>query len=159
MPEVQTRPSVIYFRFEKDFVENGIRCIPMIVRFKLDTVGIKLKLREWAKFSNRERKELATLDCDNAAEIHHYQNYLRQLVQKYTGETATDLSVDPNPSWAQIETVNEELQLHANSYGWNISTGEWQRLNELQRFALLKLCREGHENKNFPLAMREFNLA
>jgi len=43
--------QAIYFQFEKDFVEDGIRCIPMMVRFKLDACGIKLRLKEWSKFS------------------------------------------------------------------------------------------------------------
>lgn len=161
MPEVisiQPRSAVTYFRFEKDFVENGIRCIPMIVRFKLDAVGIKLKLREWAKFSAGERKRLATKSCQTAIEIYNYQTYLQQLVKTHTGNTATELSVDENPAWAMPDTVNEELQIHAGSYGWEITINQWQNLSDLQRFALLKLCREGHENKNFPFAMREFKL-
>ena len=161
MPEViSIKPEVriIYFRFEKDFIENGIRCIPMIVRFKLDAVGIKLKLREWAKFNAKERKQLATTPCNTAIEIYNYRTYLQQLVKTYTGSAASELIVDENPAWTIIDAVNEELQIHADLYGWKIEQKQWQSLSELQRFALLKLCREGHENKNFPLAMREFNL-
>jgi hypothetical protein len=36
-----------HFQFEADFVA-ALRCIPMYVRFKLDTVGLKLKLSHWA---------------------------------------------------------------------------------------------------------------
>jgi len=35
---------------------------------------------------------------------------------------------------------------------------QWRELSILQRFALIKLCRPGHENKNFPIAMKEFGL-
>ncbi|MBD0342498.1 MAG: nitrate reductase associated protein, partial [Microcoleus sp. Co-bin12] len=35
-----------FFEFEADFVE-ALRCIPMKVRLKLDTCGIKLKLQDW----------------------------------------------------------------------------------------------------------------
>ena len=40
--------GIEYFNFEEDFVEKNIRCIPMIVRFKMDKAGIKLKLAEWS---------------------------------------------------------------------------------------------------------------
>ncbi|WP_353849846.1 nitrate reductase associated protein, partial [Hydrotalea sp.] len=32
--------KIEYFQFEEDFVEENVRCIPMIVRFKMDAVGI-----------------------------------------------------------------------------------------------------------------------
>jgi len=55
--------GVEYFNFEEDFVEKNIRCIPMIVRFKMDRAGIKLKLDEWSKFSTAERIELGRKPC------------------------------------------------------------------------------------------------
>ena len=51
----------VYFNFEEDFVENNVRCIPMIVRFKLDACGIKLKLSEWSKMVIEERKKYLSL--------------------------------------------------------------------------------------------------
>ncbi|RYZ55838.1 MAG: hypothetical protein EOP49_01985 [Sphingobacteriales bacterium] len=54
-----------HFKFEEDFMEDGIRCIPMIVRFKLDLAGIKLKLAEWCRFSVDERATLTGLPCRN----------------------------------------------------------------------------------------------
>lgn len=153
-----SKPSVTYFKFEKDFVENGIRCIPMIVRFKLDAVGIKLKLREWAKFNSRERNYLSVKSCNTAMEVYNYRLYLCQLIKLHTGSEATELQIDENPAWQMLSQVNEELLAHAELYGWTITSIQWKTLSDLQRFALLKLCREGHENKNFPIAMREFKL-
>jgi len=37
-------------------------------------------------------------------------------------------------------------------------SGQWKNLNSLQRFALIKLTRGGHENENFIPALREFGL-
>jgi len=34
--------GIEYFKFEEDFIEEDVRCIPMIVRFKMDLAGIKL---------------------------------------------------------------------------------------------------------------------
>ena len=46
--------GIEYFDFEEDFVEKNIRCIPMIVRFKMDEAGIKLKLSEWSRFQKKK---------------------------------------------------------------------------------------------------------
>jgi hypothetical protein len=45
----------MFFEFEADFVE-ALRCIPMQVRLKLDTCGIKLKLQDWNHFNQAERQ-------------------------------------------------------------------------------------------------------
>ncbi|MGA9379085.1 MAG: nitrate reductase associated protein, partial [Phormidium sp.] len=50
------------FQFEADFV-NNLRCIPMVVRYKLDTCGIKLKLSHWNHFNLAEREALVDLPC------------------------------------------------------------------------------------------------
>lgn len=34
---------LLYFQFEADFIQT-LRCIPLSVRYKLDTCGVKLKL-------------------------------------------------------------------------------------------------------------------
>ncbi|HLG39057.1 MAG TPA: nitrate reductase associated protein, partial [Chitinophagaceae bacterium] len=154
--EFKNIPDIEYFDFEEDFAEKNIRCIPMIVRFKMDHAGIKLKLSEWSKFSVEERIELAKKNCSNEEEARLYNFFLAGLIKKYTGNQATDLKIDQNPAWADVDRVPVVLNEKLKQFGWNISTPDWKRLNDLQRFVLLKLCKEGHENKNFPKAMREF---
>lgn len=147
-----------HFQFESDFMEDNIRCIPMIVRFKLDAAGIKLKLAEWSRFNVAERDQLTVQACGNDDEIAAYRNYLLQLVPMRTGNEATNLMVDQYPAWANLAEVHPSLQEKAKEHNWHISVAQWQSLSNLQRFALLKLYRPGHENKNFPKAMMEFNL-
>jgi hypothetical protein len=145
-----------YFTFEEDFVEKNIRCIPMIVRFKMDAVGIKLKLAHWTRFSADERFRLSTKSCERREDASAYKHYLTDLIKKYTGEEAVMLDIDENPAWKAGLIVPDRLLEKAKEFEWDISIGQWVRLTNLQRFALLKLCRPGHENKNFPKAMREF---
>jgi hypothetical protein len=150
--------GIDYFDFEEDFVEKYIRCIPMIVRFKLDAAGIKLKLDEWSRFNVEERIELAIKPCRKDEEAKEYNHFLAALIKKYTGRDATPLAVDKNPAWADKENVPDVLGEKLNEHSWHISKEQWKSLSDLQRFALVKLCREGHESKNFPKAVREFGL-
>jgi hypothetical protein len=147
-----------YFLFEEDFVEEGVRCIPMIVRFKMDLAGIKLKLAEWSRFSVDEKKELALRKCGNHSEVAIYSEYLSLLIKKHTGNHPTGMEVEQNPAWANSNNVPEMINARAEEFDWVISTEQWKELKDLQRFALLKLCRPGHENKNFPKAVKEFGL-
>ena len=147
-----------FFRFEDDFMEDGIRCIPMIVRFKLDACGIKLKLNEWSKLTAEERTVLSEMDCSTKMNLLAYRNFLQQLILTRTGHNATDLPVEENPAWSNRYRLPAMLQEKMEEFGWNISLQQWQLLSDLQRFVLLKLCRPGHENRNFPRAVKEFDL-
>ena len=156
---MQVADDIEYFDFEEDFIEENVRCIPMIVRFKMDNAGIKLKLSEWSQFNIDERTALAQRSCSNEREVKEYRNYLSGLILKYTSNDATALKVELHPAWAILENIHETLQQKAGEFGWKISLEQWKSLSDLQRFALLKLCRPGHENRNFPKAMKEFGLA
>jgi hypothetical protein len=156
--EFKTLPGIEYFDFEDDFVEENIRCIPMIVRFKMDAAGIKLKLAEWSKFKPEERIQLALQSVSTNEETILYNRYLTQLIENHTGNKASTLVIDPNPHWANLQSIPALLSEKAKEFDLNITTEIWGKLTNLQRFTLLKLCRPGHENKNFPKAIKEFNL-
>jgi hypothetical protein len=146
-----------FFEFEADFV-NSLRCIPMQVRYKLDTCGIKLKLSDWSKMTQTEREVLVELPCYSETEIQSYQEYLQQLVLERTGTLPAKLPIDPYPAWMDSSTVPASLQEKAQEIGVTFTLQQWAALTSLQRFALIKLSRPGHENKNFPLAIAEFHL-
>jgi hypothetical protein len=147
-----------YFDFEEDFIEENVRCIPMMVRFKMDKAGIKLKLKQWSRFTTDERVALALKPCNTPNDIHDFHAYLAALVWKHTGEVATPLEIDEQPQWAIGDTVPHQLVDKAREHDCTISADQWNQLSYLQRFALLKLQRPGHENKNFPIALQEFGL-
>jgi len=151
--------EVQYFRFEEDFVEDNVRCIPMIVRFKLDACGIKLKLAEWSKFSTDQRRRLADLACETTLEVASYREHLTRLIKSVTNENATDLKANHNPQWEHVGEVPAVLIEKVKEMNLSLSLEQWRRLSKLERFALLKLSGNNHENKNFPKALKEFNLA
>ena len=152
------KDSQVYFRFEQDFVEENIRCIPMIVRFKLDACGIKLQLKEWCKFSIDERNELGERECNNSLDLQLYRNYLQKLVYTCTGKEATNLLIDINPEWAILNTIPLAIEQELLRYNSTISLHQWKSLGDLKRFVLMKLSKPGHENRNFPVALKEFGL-
>ncbi|HEY9906404.1 MAG TPA: nitrate reductase associated protein [Thermosynechococcaceae cyanobacterium] len=146
-----------FFQFESDFVES-LRCVPMQVRYKLDTCGVKLKLAQWNQFTQDDRQVLVHLPCEADQEVQQYRQMLHQMIVDRTGTTATSLEIDPAPSWLNSAELPESVQQKAKEIGQTISLAQWRKLTPLQRFALIKLSRSSHENHNFLPALEEFHL-
>ncbi|MDZ8053380.1 MAG: nitrate reductase associated protein [Aulosira sp. ZfuVER01] len=147
-----------FFQFEADFVAS-LRCIPMQVRFKLDTCGIKLKLSDWHKFTQEERQQLVDIPCSTQAEIQAYRELLRELVAAYTNELPKDLPVEAYPLWCDETSIPPSVQEKILGLEVSMSLEQWAALSSLERFVLIKLSRPSHENKNFYPALQEFHLA
>ena len=146
-----------FFKFEADFVDS-LRCIPMQVRMKLDTCGVKLKLQHWHQFTQQERQSLVEKPCTTAEEVEGYRHYLQNLVSDRTGTPASELPIDSHPAWMDATTIPPALQEKAQEFGVSLTTQQWATLTPEQRFALIKLSRPSHENKNFLPALKEFQL-
>lgn len=144
-----------YFEFEADFVDS-LRCIPMTVRYKLDTCGVKLKLHHWSEFSLEERQSLLDLPCAEGVEVQEYRSHLQTLVQKHTGELPGDVAVSDFPEWQQGEIIPDSVEAQSQIVGIKLTLEQWANLALVQRFALIKLSRSHHENKNFLPALQEF---
>ena len=96
--------------------------------------------------------------CLTPAEIIDYRQQLNQVLIQQTGKPGTDLPVDENPPWMDAATVPESVSAKAQELGVTITLGQWASLQPLQRFALIKLSRSSHENKNFIPALQEFKV-
>jgi hypothetical protein len=151
--------NIEYFAFEEDFMEANMRCIPMVVRFKLDAVKIKLSLAAWAKFSSDEKLALATNLCDTVIDKAVYAQFLAQLIEKYTGHSPEQLAESKIlEGWQAGKDLPQSIRSKALEFGWEVTLNGWNALSNLQRYSLLKLTKPSHENKNFPIALREFGL-
>jgi len=105
-----------------------------------------------------ERNRLCELGCNNDLEFQQYRRYCQQIIFNRTGKEATDLAVEQNPAWANGNELPSLLAEKLKEFSWLISLRRWQSLSNLQRFVLIKLSKPGHENKNFPKAVKEFGL-
>lgn len=146
-----------FFKFEADFVDS-LRCIPMQVRLKLDTCGVKLKLHHWHQFNQLEKEKLVQQPCSNFQEVINYKRDLQDLILSKTGEYAKELEISLNPAWQNLAEIPEQVSNKAQEFNLNLTVEQWQKLTDLQRFALIKLSQSGHENNNFLPALKEFKL-
>lgn len=146
------------FDFELDFA-GTLNCIPMIVRFKLDLCGIKLSLKHWNRFDLEDRRQLILRPCQSTSQIAAWRAFLILLIQVRTGEQAKELPIDPHPPWDDCTTVPALILDRIADQALPAPAPQvWASLSPLQRFALIKLTRGGHDNENFEPAMREFGV-
>ena len=146
------------FDFEQDFA-GAFQCIPMAVRYKLDLCGVKLSLPQWKRFTEDDRRDLLARPCETAPEIAQFRDALATLITARAGETAKFLPIESSPAWADRDAVPEQIIAYARRLDIDPPTlAQWRSLSVLQRFALLKLSRESHDNVNFIPAMKEFKL-
>lgn len=152
-----SNPDPNYFQFEADFI-GSLQCIPMQVRMKLDNCGVKLKLAHWNQFSHQERQTLVDSPCNTEPECESYRNWLQNLVVLKTGQPAKELAIDPEPPWLNNQEIPQSVLVKAKACQVELSLSQWSNLTPAQRFALIKLSRPSHENKNFLPALKEFGI-
>jgi len=144
------------FAFEADFTAD-LRCIPMAVRRKLDLAGIKLKLMHWSELAAAERQHLLAWDDSPEAVADLREHLLTRTRQLPAGQAGT-LPLPADEPWQQGQDWPERVLTSCRQLGLAPDPAGWSRLSELQRFALVKLSHPGHEHRNLPRALAEFNL-
>jgi hypothetical protein len=145
------------FEFERDFAAS-LACIPMSVRLKLDTCGVKISLAQWTRLSEPERARALELPCARPADCASFRAWLVGRIEAH-GEAPRSIPVDPVPAWENAAAVPPALNEYLKSRALApLTPAEWQRLAPLERFALLKLSRPSHDNVNLEPALREFGI-
>jgi hypothetical protein len=144
------------FDFEADFSAD-LRCIPMAVRRKLDLAGVKLKLQHWSELGEAERAELLAW-ADDPVAIEALRQHLQARTNALSAGQAKDLPRADAEPWQQADQLPEVLAASCAQLNLELRCGGWAELNELQRFALVKLSHPGHEHRNLPRALAEFGL-
>ncbi|MEB3276634.1 MAG: nitrate reductase associated protein [Cyanobacteriota bacterium] len=144
------------FGFEADFTAD-LRCIPMAVRRKLDLAGVKLKLQHWSELDDTERAALLAW-ADDPAAIEALRAHLLQRTKGLSAGPARELPRASGEPWQQTALLPEVLAISCSQLGLPVSGEAWAGLDELQRFALVKLSHPGHEHRNLPRALAEFGL-
>lgn len=144
------------FRFEADFA-GDLRCLPMAVRRKLDLAGVKLKLVHWYGLPGEERQRLLAWP-DDPDSLGAMRAWLLERSHTLPQGPAGLLAPAINESWQQEESIPEALAASCRQLGLSLRPDGWGRLDELQRFALVKLSHPGHEHRNLARALEDFDL-
>lgn len=141
------------FQFEHDFVGSW-RCIPLCVRRKLDLIGLKLKLSHWLELSHEQRQGLVDWP-DRPGSLEILRAHLRSLTAAMADGEAKPLQPARAEPWQQTNFVPADVKRAAQVRGIGLSSEQWAAFGELERFALCKLARPGHDHHNLDAAFSE----
>lgn len=158
-PSSPPDPKAIHnriFDFEADF-SGDLRCLPMAVRRKLDLAGVKLKLVHWHGLTPADRQSLLQWNDDGQA-LQELGDWLLERSKSLPNGPAKPLEPAQACDWQQSGTLPGVVALSCAQLGLKIEPQRWSNLDELQRFALIKLSHPGHEHRNLARALDEFGL-
>lgn len=144
------------FAFEADFTAD-LRCIPMAVRRKLDLAGVKLRLTHWNGLDEAERQRLLAWG-DEPDALQAMRQWLLERTAAMAEGQAKPLEPAVAEPWQQTTALPQALIDSCRQLGLVPPAQAWSRLDELERFALVKLSHPGHEHRNLPRALAEFGL-
>ena len=148
-----SHPCSHCFGFERDFVGNW-RCIPLCLRRKLDLCGVKLRLNHWLALTESQRDQLV-LWPDGPDDLAALAAELRQSTAAMADGGVTSLPIPREAAWQHPGAPPAEVSSSAAELGYWLGPDQWNGLSELERFALCKLARPGHDHHNLPAALVE----
>jgi len=142
------------FKFE-DEVHHSLDCVPMAVRRKLDRVGVKVSLEQWQALAQHERLAICHLPTDSDEERRAIQVFLEETVRARAGSDTKALSDEVKRSAEPPTQPPERLVENAKTVGVVLNQLAWERLDEDERYALIKLGGGTEQSHNFVTALHE----
>ena len=148
----------LLFAFEAEF-ESALQCVQMLARLRLDACGIKVSLDDWRKLPLSVRQMLLEMPAATCEQRARYRGYLMEEIERHTQRSSQALASDLTPAWSKVDDVAPTAVHAAKAAGARSpSVGQWRTLTPLQRFALVKLAKDGRGHRNLAPALREFGL-
>lgn len=126
--------------------------IPMVVRLNLDLCGLSFGLDDWVGLDLETRIALSSRIADTPEAARHWARMVFDCVP-----AARPCDIDPSELLGlDCATPTARINAQLESLDLPILDGAaWRALSTLQRYALLKLSRPGHKNRNFEKVARE----
>lgn len=142
------------FNFE-DEVHQSLSCVPMAVRRKLDRIGLKVSLAQWQQLSRGERLAVCHLPVDSAEEQEVARLFMREAVEHRGGGEVKEMPEGARRAAAPPSAPPATLVEHARAAGVTLGQSEWARLDDDERYALIKLGGAAEPSHNLTPALHE----
>lgn len=143
------------FNFEAE-IYDSMNCLPMAARRKLDAVGIKLHLAQWEQLGRGERLMICHAPADSEEERSALRFFIDEVAMARTGSPAKILPDRARRSAYPPDRPPHVLARHARAFGIELDDKAWARLDDDQRYALIKLGDLDRPSHNLAPALEEF---
>jgi hypothetical protein len=145
------------FKFE-DEMHESLRCVPMAVRRKLDRVGLKIGLEQWKSLDRGERLAICHFPVNSAEECDGLAVFIREAMQRRFGVEPKTLSDAQRASAEPPAAPPARVVANARAVGFDLSAAVWSRLDDDERFALMKMGDAETPSHNLAAALKEFSV-
>jgi hypothetical protein len=145
------------FKFEEE-IYSDLRGIPLSTQFKLDAIGVRIRIETWNRLSQEARLLFCQIPAKTDQDKECYRNYLLYLLKRKRRQVHL---LEP----AQLEKERAEWenpgQIPMGVYkmvvdaGFTLSPQDWLELDEFKRYVLAKLSRENHNRIYLGAALNE----
>src|SRR5215471_8578164 len=126
------------FDFEAEIYES-LSCLPMAARRKLDRLGLKISLEQWQRFSHAERLMICHAPARTSEECDALKLFIDELSVTRAGSPSRPLSDESRKQADPPMEPPPKLVANAQAFGVALTGGEWRRLDDDERYALVKL--------------------
>lgn len=127
----------------------------MAVRRKLDRVGVKVSMAQWQALSQADRLAICHLPSGSREECDVLESFVREAVQRQSGSEAAQLNAEQRAMADPPDNPPAQVVEHARANGVALGPYEWSRLDDDERYALVKLGGNAAAKEFFPAALKE----
>jgi hypothetical protein len=142
------------FSFESEIYQS-LRCLPMAARRKLDRLGLKISLEQWQQMSRGERLMICHAPASTADESDALRVFIEEVALARTGSPPHPLSDEGQKQADPPTQPPPTLMANAQAAGVALGVREWERLDDDERYALVKLGGVSRPSHNFKAALSE----
>jgi hypothetical protein len=142
------------FDFEAEIYES-LSCLPMAARRKLDRLGLKISLEQWHQLSRAERLMICHAPASMPDECEVLRLFIHEVAVARSGFPPRPLSDESQKEAEPAAAPPAALVANANRLGVALTTREWERLDDDERYALIKLGGAARPSHNFKAALDE----
>jgi hypothetical protein len=142
------------FDFEAEIYES-LSCLPMTARRKLDRLGLKISLEQWQQLSRAERLMICHAPASTPDECEVLGSFIHEATLARSGFPPSPLSDQSRKAAEPATEPPATLVANANALGIALTAREWNRLDDDERYALIKLGDTARPGHNFKAALNE----
>lgn len=130
------------FKFEESLYQDLAR-IPLSTRCKLEGLGLEMPQEAWARLPLAERWVFCHLPIRSKGERECYAHYWAHILKR---EGLPSPGKVPQASgkkpWEDISRVPTEVAQKTRELNLPLFWPEWIKLDDLERYAIYKLCQD-----------------
>lgn len=142
------------FKFEEALYPK-MEAIPLSTRFKLDSLGLALPVEAWGRMSLEERRVFCHLSIRSRGERECYTQYLAYVLKRLQ-VTLPTADKGLNRPWEDVSRLPGEVAQKMRDLDLPLFWPEWIKMDDMERYALYKLCLENAEGSLVRRAVQEF---